>query len=267
MESLTVVVRRTSYTPQNAHVGPPGLFPPADGTRINVSVIFTQDLPAACQIRDIWKEDGYSVWMGGPACDDPGGEFTPGKFVRLGVTITSRGCPRKCPWCYVAKREGPLREIGIHPGYIVQDNNLLACSNQHISSVFEMLKTQRAIKFKGGIDPRLLKYWHIEALRGLRIDEIWLSADHRAYHPSSVRAIERLKAAGFSQQKIRCYVMVGYEETLDQAQERVREIFRAGALPFTQLYDALPATQEWKKFVNIWSRPARIFNLMKREGR
>ena len=33
-----------------------------------------------------------------------------------------------------------MREINIADGYIVQDNNLLACSRGHIEKVFEMLE-------------------------------------------------------------------------------------------------------------------------------
>jgi hypothetical protein len=87
-------------------------------------------------------------------------KFTPGMFLKEGCTITSRGCPKKCGWCSVPKREGAIRELAIKPGWIVQDNNLLACSERHLRAVFAMLQEEdRAIFFNGGLDKHFLKDW------------------------------------------------------------------------------------------------------------
>jgi hypothetical protein len=258
---MTVVVRRTSFTPTDAIVGYPGLWLPKVDT-INISCVFTWDKPEASRVAEAWKASGYKVNLGGPAFDDPGGEFTPGKFIRAGVTITSRGCIRNCPFCYVPKREGKIRHLEIKAGNIVNDNNLLACNRAHIERVFDMLKTQRAIEFKGGIDARLLKPWHIDAMRGLKIREIWTASDGIEYLSTATAAIRALSAAGFSRNKIRCYVLIGYGgEEQAYAEYRLREVFCAGSLPFAQLYDGFTPTKEWKQFARTWSRPA----LTKRE--
>lgn len=240
--ALTVVPHRTSYTPADALVGYPSLFSPR-GVAVNVSCVFTWDKQAALSIADAWQAYECDVRVGGPAFDDPGGEFTPGQFVCKGVTITSRGCPRQCPWCYVPQREGRLRELKtIHAGNIVNDNNLLACSRGHQRKVMEMLRTQTRIVFKGGLDPRLMTDWFVEeaASLGHRIKEFYLSADHPDYKRYSLRAIDKLSRAGFSPRKIRCYVMIGYNgESPGQAEERLMRIYRAGAWPFAQVWDKL----------------------------
>lgn len=260
---LVVVPRKTSMTPDHAHVGYPDLFSPR-GISISISVVFTWDKDRAANIARAWRDYGCNVTLGGPAFDDPGGEFLPGLYIKNGVTITSRGCPRSCPWCYVPRREGLLRELKkIHPGYIIQDNNILACSKSHLNKVFQMLRQvghYALIQFKGGIDPRLLKDWHIQEFKNLRISEIWLSADHKDYEKASLQAIRKLINAGFHGNKVRCYVMIGYNETREQAEQRLFNIYLAGALPFAQFYDRYNGNDkpEWKLLARTWSRPAAI---------
>ena len=44
-------------------------------------------------------------------------------------------------------REGNLRELPITSGHIVLDDNLLACSEKHIRSVFDMLKLKKSAQY------------------------------------------------------------------------------------------------------------------------
>ena len=257
MSDLTVVVKRNSNTPTTAWEGYPDMFSPHRVT-VNVSCVFTWDKPEAEKIAEAWRGWGCKVSVGGPAYDDPGGEFTPGKFTREGVVITHRGCVRQCPWCYVPKREGnKIREIEIKTGNVLQDNNILACSRSHQDKVFSMLATQRAIRFIGGLDTRLLTDYAIDRIRGLRVYDLWIAADSIGYRKSYLKAIEKLRTAGFSRKKIRCYVLIGYgKETQGQAEDRLREIYTAGALPFAQYYDQAANRPAWQLLIRRWSRPA-----------
>ncbi len=63
--------------------------------------------------------------------------------MKKGYVITSRGCPNRCWFCAVPKREGGrLRELPVTDGWIITDDNFLACSAKHIDQVFAMLKRQ-----------------------------------------------------------------------------------------------------------------------------
>ena len=265
----TVVVRRTSHTPTDALVGEPGLFLPTQRTVINVSCIFTADKEAALSIGERWREVGYQVNVGGPAFDDPGGEFTPGQYLRLGITTTSRGCPGQCPFCYVPKREGRIRELKvIHSGNIIQDNNLLACSRPHVERVFQMLRSQHRVEFTGGIDSRLLRDWHVEELRGLRISKLWMAADSDNAMPFTLKAISMLRAVGFTWRKVGVYVLSGYNgEALCKAEDRCRAIFEAGAMPFAMVWDGVVRDKEWRAFQKFWTRPAAYISSKGDRGR
>ena len=180
---LRVFPSRTSMTPLDslAFIGDPPLFRP-EADEVHVSVTFTWDVQQGRRLRDAWAQYYPIVKIGGPAIDTrPPGEFTPGLYVKSGITITSRGCPRRCPWCFVPKREGTIRELELKPGWIVQDNNLLATSHMHQERVFEMLRTQkRAAHFTGGLDSRLMDDWVVNQLRTLKIGQLFFAADSEA---------------------------------------------------------------------------------------
>ena len=258
---LRVFPRRTNMTPTDsmAFIGDPPLErPPADC--VLVSCTFTWDRTEAERLAMAWSQYYPDVQLGGPAFGDPGETFTPGLFVRKGWVFTSRGCPHECPWCFVPKREGKIRELPIVEGWNIQDNNLLGCSKPHIRAVFDMCRHQRrAVRFIGGFEAAVLDDWVVEELRGLRIAEVWLSCDHDGAIHGLRRAVAKL--SWLPRDRLRCYVMLGYDgETLRQAQDRLLGVWEAGCLPFAQLYrdeaDSIRWPWEWRNLARLWSRPA-----------
>lgn len=178
---IRVFPHSTKWTPTDAlaFVGSPPLFLPDDRSiPVKISVTFTWHKPLAERLASEWREHFDDVQLGGPAYNDAGGEFTPGLFLKEGCTITSRGCPKKCGWCVVPQNEGVIRTLKIQPGYIVQDNNLLACPEWHIREVFQMLKEQnRRIFFNGGLDKHYLKDWHRPLFDSIPLGELWFACD------------------------------------------------------------------------------------------
>lgn len=257
---------RTKWTPDDpwAFVGYPPLFRPGtEDTPVMVSVVFSWLRAYAENIADSWRMFYRNVRVGGPAYNDKGGDFVPGKFLKLGCTITSRGCPKRCGWCNVPTSEGPLRELPIKPGWIVQDNNLLACSERHVRAVFDMLREQkRNVFFNGGLDKHFLKPWHREMFDSVPIGELWFACDTASDLSHLERALPIL--AGIPQRKLRCYTMIGYDdETLSQAEKRIEKVFEMGFMPFTQLHQPANAKAptkvygaDWKAVMKKWCRPA-----------
>jgi hypothetical protein len=124
-----VFPRKTKASPDDGlaffHL-PPKNLPPIDA--VHISVAFSYDLPKADSLAECWAKTGFPVKMGGPAFNEPGGDFVSGRYLKKGYVITSRGCDNACWFCEVPKREGGLRELTITDGHIVLDDNLLACS-------------------------------------------------------------------------------------------------------------------------------------------
>jgi hypothetical protein len=175
-----VFPRRTNATPDDAlafTTPPPKILPDID--EIHVSVTFTYDMEKAEQLAEAWAKTGLPVLMGGAAFNEPGGEFVPGLYLKKGYLLTSRDCPNRCPHCSVPKREGyTLRELEIKDGFNICDDNLLACSENHIREVFEMLKKQHETPvFTGGLEAKLLKSWHVDLLREVKPKRMYFAYD------------------------------------------------------------------------------------------
>ena len=171
---IRVFPRRTNATPvdDRAFVGEPPLFLP-EFDSVDISVAFTWDMPEAERLADSWARFGKPVNIGGPATGMRGGNFTPGMYLKPGYVITSRGCPNRCWFCSVWKREGDIRELPITEGWNVLDDNLLACSDTHIKNVFEMLNKQpERSEFTGGLEAKLLKDWHVKLIEELNPKQI-----------------------------------------------------------------------------------------------
>ena len=258
---IRVFTARTSYTPDDdyAFVGmPPIVIPEHD--EIHVSCIFTWERELAENLAFQWEgRTNKPVLLGGPAFGSPVEGFTPGLYIKRNIIFTTRGCNNNCPWCVVPKLEGKLTEIPICEGNVIQDNNFLQASRAHKNKVFEMLKTQRQICFRGGLEPDLIDDHFVEAVRGLRISELWLACDTDSALRNFKRACAKLTTAGFNRNKIRCYALIG--DDMDKNEARLREIYHAGAMPFAQLYRApeehkTEYSPEWRAFARQWQRPA-----------
>ena len=259
---IRVFARKTKWTPTDDlafYTSPPLFLRGWDpGVPVMVSATFTWDIEKAYALARAWSLHFGNVRVGGPAFGDPGDEFVPGRFIKHGVTFTSRGCPKRCPWCMVPIREGKLRELQIQPGYIIQDNNLLACSHGHIEKVFEMLAGQkRGIQFKGGLDIDFMQPWLVELLKQIKVAELWVACDNEAGLSRLDKAADLL--SDFSINKKRCFVLVGKDgETQGQAQARCEAVYRKGFLPFAQLYrseNSGPSRRDWKDFCAFWTQP------------
>jgi len=259
MRIIRVFPRRTAFTPTDdyAFVGDPPMLRP-EAEEVHVSCVFTWDIPRAKRLAEAWGQY-YHVETGGPAFGTPCNGFSPGLYVKGGVTFTSRGCNNRCPWCLVPEREGKVKELPITEGYIIQDNNLLQCRRSHIERVFEMLRTQRRVEFTGGLDARLLKDWVIEELRSCHLYQLFLACDTKQRIGQLRDAVQRL---GLPRDKVRCYVLIAFDptETTGEAEQRLIEVYQAGCLPFAQLYQPpdryIKYSEDWRNLARTWSRPA-----------
>jgi len=264
MKIIRVFPRRlknTTPTDELSFVGDPLFFAEAD--EVHISVTFTWDLPEAERLEKEWRHVA-PVKIGGPATGQPGDEFTPGMYIKKGYVITSRGCPNRCWFCSVWRREGEtIRELQIKDGWNILDDNLLACSDGHINSVFDMLKRQRhEIQFTGGLEAARLKEWHISRLAELKPKQLFFAYDTPNDREPLYEAGKLLKEAGFKIcHPLRAYVLVGYPgDTFEKAEKRLIDCIKAGFTPMAMLYRDETGKRDpaWVRFAWPWARPAII---------
>lgn len=256
-----VFPRKTEATPDDSLV----FFgsPPDDISELadeaHVSVLFSYDRERGEKMYDTWAKK-LPTKIGGVAFGDPGGDFVPGMYVKHGYTITSRGCPNRCWFCSVHRREGNIRELPIVDGWNLLDSNILACSDYHLDRVFEMLGRQKErAMFTGGLEAKILTERHVDMLWSLRPEQMFFAYDTPDDYEPLVRAGKMLRYADFTRRHLRCYVLVGWvNDTFDKAEKRLFRAWEAGFLPMAMLYRGEDGTvfDGWEKFQRKWARPA-----------
>lgn len=259
---IRVFPRKTNATPDDEDVRimtTPSLFDEAD--EIHISVAFTWDLQWAEWAEKQWRSVA-SVQVGGPALNEPGGDFVPGMYMKKGYVITSRGCPNRCWFCAVPKREGGvIRELPVTDGWILTDDNLLACSDQHINKVFEMLKRQaHKPQFVGGLEAKVLTPAMAVRLKEVKPETMFFAYDTPDDLEPLQQAGKYLFDAGFTKAShtLRCYVLIGFKgDTPLKATKRLKQTWDAGFLPMAMLYRDQKGNQpkEWKRFQREWANP------------
>jgi len=265
MKIARVFPRKTRLSPTDplAYFDVPGCFDEAD--EVHVSTLFTWDMGRADYLAEQWRHVA-PIKFGGPAYNQPGAEFIPGMYVREGAVITSRGCPNRCWFCSVWQREPGLKELPITQGYNVLDDNLLACSEAHIRSVFSMLKQQRGrrIEFTGGLEAARLKEWHVHLLADLKPAQMFFAFDTPDDEAPLRTASNMLREAGFTRHQMRCYCLIGYpRDTLEAAESRLRLCLDLSFFPMAMLWRDVKNDRDvkWMRFQKRWARPAAIYGM------
>ena len=281
---LRVFPERTAMTPDDTYVAvghPPLAFaipPPELVDEVHISVVFSwHKVLSEKTLLPEWDAIyPGKVRVGGPAYESiecPAGDFRPARYLKRGVTLTSRGCPNNCWFCFVPKREGKIREMPIMPGFHVQDNNLTACSRAHVENVFKMLAEQKdATNFTGGLEcARLLSHsWFVDLLvANIRhIRQVFVAFDDEARDNVTRKGIALLRDKGLTRRQIRCFVLAGFpknkehgveEDSIDKAINRCERVWDWGGLPFMMLYRSadfqVPLTIEWRRLSHEVSGP------------
>ena len=274
LKVIRVFPQRTTVTPTDelVFVGiGPNMFDEADA--VHVSVSFTWDIPAAEKLAREW-EIVAPVTVGGPAYNDPGGEFVPGRYVRKGYTITSRGCPNNCWFCKVWQHEGrTVRELKINDGWNLLDNNILACSRDHQTAVYEMLlKQPEKPRFSGGLEAARFTAWNAEWLARLKPDYSYFAWDTPDDYEPLENAAGLLRSAGLLRNhKIGCYVLIGYPyDSFSAAEDRLVKTVQLGYFPQAMLFNRgndRENVKQWRRFQRVWANKVIVGHKMKQYGR
>ncbi len=160
-----------------------------------------------------------------------------------GLGFLTRGCPRRCPWCFVPEKEGQITEHAEfgefrHPrtdDLVLLDNNILAHPHG-IAQIEAMAAAGMRVDFNQGLDARLLDDAAARLLARLRWRApLRLGCDTTALLPAvraAVEAARRHFPRALTKSNVMVYVLV--RDDLDDALERVEALRELNVSPFAQ---------------------------------
>jgi hypothetical protein len=154
--------------------------------------------------------------------------------------FTTRGCIRKCPWCFVPKMEGGIKIIGdlydIWDGkskkIYIMDNNILAVPD-HFSVICQQVSDNDLIcDFNQGLDHRLLTVDIWKELKQIKkrnqkhgdTVKIRFALDDIHFMSSATKALDIMSSNGLSASDTRWYIYVSPSDTFYTVYERLELI-------------------------------------------
>lgn len=203
----------------------PELFETPD--KVYISCLFSWNKDAALILYYAWNDKAE---IGGTGIDPtiklPAHiELLPPDYSLYGknraVGFISRGCPRKCPWCVVPKKEGNIHRVssaseivGDRDEAIFFDNNFLALPDYYTD--LEWLANHRIrIDFNQANDARLINKDNAELLAACNWyangSTIRISLDTIGAIPAVKKALLLLSDAGMSLSRIFVFCLIGFD--------------------------------------------------------
>lgn len=166
------------------------------------------------------------------------------KYHYITVTRTTTGCIRKCRFCAVPKIEGDFKELKEWvSGTVLIDNNLLASSKKHFNKVIDYLKKLKWNDFSQGLDVRLLRQWHVDRIAELKHPVIRFAWDNIKYEYQFFEACDMIEKVGIPKSRINAYVLIGFNDTPDDALYRLQKVYEKGYITFPMRYQSLHSKQ------------------------
>jgi hypothetical protein len=171
----------------------------------------------------------------------------------------SRGCPRKCPWCVVPRKEGkPRVEADLYDIWDGKsrevtffDNNILALP-EHFAYVCDQAQHEKVrIDFNQGLDWRLVSEDIMSIMARTKVQRYWrFSWDNIKEDPTPV--LNQMK--NVYRLPICVYVLVGFNTTEDEDLYRVNTLKYHGMDVFAMNYNCQD-NPRLKKFCRWVNRP------------
>ena len=186
------------------------------------------------------------------------------------VSMTSRGCPRKCPFCHVSAKEG---RCSVKTGDVsdfwngqplikVLDPNITACREKR-DLMNQYAETGAMIDFTQGIDIRLLNDDDIADLKRMKLKELHFAWDNPKddLEDKFRRYAEKGKKNPHGRYGT-VYVLTNYNSTMEENLYRITTLRDLKYDPYVMIYDKPHAPQEIRD-LQRWCNNRVIFGSVK----
>lgn len=173
----------------------------------------------------------------------------------------TRGCPRGCDFCIVAKKEGrksvKVADLGQfwngQKEIKLLDPNLLACPDR-LELLEQLIKSNAWVDFTQGLDVRLLNDEVIDKIKQIKIKMIHFAWDKEKDSKAIVKNLEYFKnKTNINMRKARVYVLTNFDTSFDFDLYRIYKLKELGYDPYVMIYDKQNAptkTLELQRWVN-----------------
>lgn len=167
----------------------------------------------------------------------------------------SRGCPRGCPFCIVADKEG-RKSVKVadlsewwrgQKNIVLMDPNTLACP-EHLELLGQLANSGAWVDINQGADARLLTEDNIAVLNRIKLKMIHFAWDMMEQSGAVLRGLGLYAKYGeLDERKRRVYVLTNYNTTMEENLYRVYKLREMKFDPYVMIYDKPHAPKDIKR--------------------
>ena len=183
------------------------------------------------------------------------------------VQFFSRGCVRNCPFCLVTEKEGyihPVEPVQLNPKgewIEVLDNNFFA--NPEWRDAVKWINASKQPVNLRGVDVRIMdeeQAYNLNSLRLVKNGKICV-----AWDLPQIDLTDRLRMLTryIKPYKLMCYVLVGFNSTIEDDLHRLHTLRSLGITPHVQPYRDYTNSRtpsQYERDLQRWANRAWIFN-------
>ncbi len=228
--------------------------------KIYVSCIFTKNR------HKCLNYERYNAKIGGTGydCDITLPEEIESIKPKMNIGFTTRGCIRKCEFCFVPKKEGSLRIEGdlydVWDGkskeVVLMDNNILGLP-EHFNLICTQAKKENVrIDFNQGLDIRLVNDEIAYTLSKTKMKDIRFALDYPQLIPLFEKKLKILRKH-LPTYHFFVYVLVGFNTTWDQDMERLEFLKINNCRPYLMRHENITGNDnyirlaEWVNTIHV----------------
>ena len=174
----------------------------------------------------------------------------------------TRGCPNRCKWCVVPKKEGNITpymdvdEIAVEgrTNLILMDNNILA-SDYGLQQIEKIIRRKYRVDFNQGLDARLVTDEVARMLAKVKwIKRIRFGCDTPAQIAECERAISLLDKYGYRGEYFLYCIIIDFKESIRRISHwRTNKRVIIHAQPYRELDNPHQVIPQWQKDMAHWA--------------
>lgn len=181
----------------------------------------------------------------------------------------TRGCPNKCKWCVVPKKEGNIRaymdveDIAVdgRKNLILMDNNILA-SEYGLSQIEKIIRLGLRVDFNQALDARLVTPEIAKILAKVKwINYIRFGCDTTKQIQECERASSLIDSFGYKKEYFLYCILMDFEESFKRVNHWRSKGFRLlpHCQPFRDLNNPKQIIPQWQKDLARWADRKEIY--------